>query len=146
MRALFAQAPFVEDEDAVGVLNGAEPVRDHQRCASLKQPVERLADLQLGLRVHTGCRFVENQEPRVVGQGAREADELPLADRQRRATLVHGRGYTFRQRAYKGAETDFVHCALHGVAVDPGRAQANVGFDRSGEEEGVLKHNAEVAA
>jgi len=28
VRALLAQAPFVEDEDAVGVLNGAEAMRD----------------------------------------------------------------------------------------------------------------------
>ena len=62
MRALLAQAAFVEDENAMRVLNGAEPVRDDDGGATLQQPVERLADHQLGLRVHAGRGFVENQQ------------------------------------------------------------------------------------
>src|SRR4029077_11915320 len=34
MRALFAESTFVEDEDARGVLNGAQAVSDDQRSAS----------------------------------------------------------------------------------------------------------------
>ena len=32
MGALFAEASFVEDEDSVGVLNGAEAMCDDERC------------------------------------------------------------------------------------------------------------------
>ena len=61
MRALFAQAPFVEDEDAVGVLNGAQAVGDHHGRAAGQQPVERFADQQLGLGIDAGGGFVEDQ-------------------------------------------------------------------------------------
>ena len=44
VRALFTQSAFVENENAVGVLNGAEPVRDDQSGAALEQTVERLAN------------------------------------------------------------------------------------------------------
>jgi hypothetical protein len=39
MRALFAESSFVEDEDARGVLNGAQAVRDDQGSASRKKAV-----------------------------------------------------------------------------------------------------------
>jgi len=44
VRALFAEASFVEDEDAVGVLNGAEAMRDDERGAAAEQAIERVAD------------------------------------------------------------------------------------------------------
>src|SRR6266403_1285639 len=64
VRALFAEAPLVEDEDAVGMLNGAKAMRDDQRGAAAEQAVEGIADLQLGLGVHAGSSFVEDEEAR----------------------------------------------------------------------------------
>src|SRR5258707_8372902 len=52
VRALFAEAALVENENAVGMLNGAEAMRDDQRGATAEQAVESIADLQLGLCVH----------------------------------------------------------------------------------------------
>src|SRR5262249_37400880 len=40
MRALFAQLPFVEHENAVRVLNRAEPVRNHKRRAPGQQTIQ----------------------------------------------------------------------------------------------------------
>ena len=51
MGALFAEASFVEDEDSVGVLNGAEAMCDDERGAAAEQTVERFADLEFGLGV-----------------------------------------------------------------------------------------------
>src|SRR5208283_1952774 len=50
VRALFPQAAFVKYQNAVGVLNGAQAVRDHQRGSAGKQPVERLANQQFRFR------------------------------------------------------------------------------------------------
>src|ERR1700736_368933 len=66
VRALFAKAALVEDEDAVGVLNGAESVRDHESGAAAEEAVEGVANLQLGLRVHAGGGFVEDEEAWIV--------------------------------------------------------------------------------
>ena len=83
MGALFAEAAFVEDEDAVGVLNGAEAMRDDERGAAAEKAVERLADQEFGFGVHAGRGFVEDEEARIVGEGAGEIDELALADAER---------------------------------------------------------------
>src|SRR5260370_2874292 len=91
VRALFAEAAFVEDEDAVGVLNGAESMRDDQRGAAAEKAVECIADLQLGLGIHAGGGFVEDEEARIVGEGASEIDELALADGDSGAALVAAR-------------------------------------------------------
>src|SRR6267142_2009389 len=80
MRALFAEAAFVEDEDTIGVLDGAEAMRDDQRGAAAEQAVEGIADLQLGLGVHAGGGFVEDKEARIVREGAREIDKLALTN------------------------------------------------------------------
>src|SRR2546427_5020110 len=45
--SLFAETPFVKDEDTVGVLNSAQTVSNHERGPARKQAVERIPDLQL---------------------------------------------------------------------------------------------------
>src|SRR5215472_10562699 len=66
VRAFLAQAAFVEDEDAVRMLNRAQAVRDHQRRASAEEFVQGLPDHELGFRIHAGGGFIENQELRIV--------------------------------------------------------------------------------
>src|SRR5579863_7821098 len=78
--ALFAEAAFVEDEDAVGVLNRAQTVCDDERGAAVKQAVECFANLEFSFCVDAGCCFVEDQETRIVRESASEIDELALAD------------------------------------------------------------------
>src|ERR1700722_4619674 len=87
VRTLFAQSPFVEYEDAVGMLNGAEPVRDDQSGAPFEQSVECLADQNFSFCVHTRSRFIQDQEARIVRQRPSEADQLALADGKSRAPL-----------------------------------------------------------
>jgi hypothetical protein len=74
VRALFAEAAFVEDEDTVGVLNGAEAMRDDERGSAAEQAVEGVADLQLSLGIDAGGGFVQDEEARIVREGASETD------------------------------------------------------------------------
>src|SRR5580704_8002226 len=83
MGALFAEAAFVEDEDAVGVLDGAESMRDDERGAAAEEAAERFANLKFGFGVHARSGFVEDKEARIVREGAGEIDELALADAER---------------------------------------------------------------
>ncbi len=52
-------ASFIEDEDAVGVLNGAEAVRDGEDSTAFCEGVEGGLDLVLAFRVESGSGFVE---------------------------------------------------------------------------------------
>ena len=93
--ALFAEAAFVEDEDAVGVLDGAEAMGDDERGAAAEEAVERFADQEFGFGVDAGGGFVEDEEARIVSQGAGEIDELALTDAERGAAFVDGGGDAF---------------------------------------------------
>ena len=146
MGALFAEAAFVEDQDAVGVLNGAEAMSDDQRGAAGEKAIERVADEQLGFGVDAGSGFVEDQEARIVREGASEIDELALADGERGAAFVDGGVDAFGKRADEIAEADFVDGVFDGGAIDAGGAEADIGFDGAGEEERILEDDAELAA
>src|SRR5438034_2836695 len=146
MSALLAQAALVENQDSVRILNRAEAMGDHQGGTARQQLVERLANQQLSFRIHAGCGLIENQKTRVVRECTREIDQLTLPDGKSRATFVHGCGNSVRERVHELAQADFVNCALYVVARDARRAEPNIGFNRSGKEEGILQHNSEVPA
>src|SRR5712671_3658577 len=138
VRALLAEATLVEDENAVGMLNGAEAMRDDQRGATAEQAVESIADLQLGLGVHAGSSFVKDEEARIVRQGAREIDELALTNRQRGAALIDAGADAFREGLDEIGKPDFADGLLDGGAIDIGCAETYVGLNGAGEEEGIL--------
>jgi len=103
MRALLTETAFVEDEDAVSVLNGAEAMCDDQGGASTEQAVEGIANQQLGFGVDAGGGFVEDEEVRIVREGAGEIDELALADGERGAALVDAGADAFGSDSMKSA-------------------------------------------
>src|SRR5438309_2511747 len=107
MRALLPQPALVEHENAIGVLNGAEPMRNNQRGTATEQAVQGVADLQLGFGVHARSSFIKDEEAWIVRQRAGEIDELTLADGQRGPAFVHARSDAFRQRFDEISETDF---------------------------------------
>src|SRR5437899_5243830 len=146
MRALLAQAAFMEYEDAIRVLNRAKAVGDYQCGAAGEQTIQSFANEQLGLGVHARSGFVQNQEARIVCQSAGKIDELALPDRKRGAALVYVAGDAFRQGADKLAKPDFVDGALDGGAVDAGRAEPDVRFDGAGKKKWILQHDSELAA
>src|SRR6266404_2439308 len=121
-------------------------MRDDKRGAAAEEAVEGIADLQLGLDVHAGGGFIKDEEARIVREGAGEIDELALADGERGAALVDAGGDAFGEGFDEIGKADFANGVLDGVAVDVGSAEAHVGFDGAGEEEGVLKNDAEQAA
>src|SRR5882724_4210485 len=74
MRALLAQSPFVEYQNAIRMLNGAQPMSNHERGAPGQQAVQRFTNEQLCFGVHARGGFVENQEARIVRQRARSEE------------------------------------------------------------------------
>ena len=74
--------PLFEDDDPVGPLDGPEAMSDHERRAIAHQPFQRLGHLGLGPRVECRCGLVENEDPRIAGDGARYSQPLPLTPRE----------------------------------------------------------------
>ena len=52
---------------------------DRDRRAPFHQPVQRLLDLLLGFGIHRAGRLIEDQDLRVVQDGAGDADALAFA-------------------------------------------------------------------
>ena len=126
MRTLLAQPAFVENQNAVGVLNRAEPVRDDQRGAALEQTIERFANHDFGLGVHARCRFVENQEAGIVRERARETDQLALSHGKCRAAFADICFDAFLQGIQQGAEPHFAQRGFDTRAADVFIAEADV--------------------
>ena len=86
-----AMRPLVQHHDAVCLANRREPVSDDERRAVLQQLTQRALDDHLGLRVDVGRRFVQHEDARLRHDGAGEADELSLAQREVLAALLQDR-------------------------------------------------------
>src|SRR5260221_1248107 len=127
------------------MLNGAEAMRDDKRGAAAEEAVEGIADLQLGFGVHAGGGFIKDEEARIVREGAGEIDELALADGERGAALVDAGADAFGERFDEIGETDFADGIFHSGAVDVRTAEADVGFDGAGEEEGILEDDGQLS-
>src|SRR3954465_12492452 len=74
---------LVEDEDAVGVADRREPVRDDEGGAPLHDLLERELELALGRGVERARRLVEDQHRRVLEQRPGDREALALAAGER---------------------------------------------------------------
>ena len=71
--------PAVHHHDQVAVEHRREPMRDDQRGAAAREPVEGVADQRLALGVERRGRLVEEQDRRVAQDGAGDREALALA-------------------------------------------------------------------
>ncbi|NDB77378.1 MAG: methyltransferase domain-containing protein, partial [Verrucomicrobia bacterium] len=78
--AALTDAPVFEHQNLVQVADGGEPVGDDQRGAAPHQPLEAFDHERLALGVERTGRFVEQEDGRVLQEGAREVEALPFAD------------------------------------------------------------------
>ena len=90
---------LVEHDDLVGADDGGEPVRDDQRGAVLRYPLERVLDLLLGVAVERRGRLVEQQDRRPLEDGPRDGDALLLAAGELQAALADLGLVTLRRHA-----------------------------------------------
>ena len=146
MAAARDDAAGFEDDDLVGERDRRETVRDdHGRPAAhrLAQPD---ADLRLGCGIHGRRRVVEDQDPWVEHERARDREALALPAREGDAALADDGGVTI------GKPLDEL-VRLR----EPGRvdelllrrlrpAEREVLANRRREEEGILRDDADLAA
>ena len=88
MAALFDDPALLHDVNAVAVHNVGEAVGDQDDGLFAGQAVDGLQDVVFTLRIHVGSGLVEEVDGRIVEQGARHGQTLPLAARQIGAALM----------------------------------------------------------
>src|SRR6185369_4438927 len=142
MRPRFAQLAFVQDEDAIHVLNGREAVSDRYRRAPTHDDLERIADQQLGFSVHARRGLVEDKHGWIERERTREREELLLPDRERRAALGDGRIEARGQPIDEPAGVHGLHRASDRTLVNRLVAQTHVASNRSGKQVHVLQHQS----
>lgn len=78
VRPLFHDLAVLEDKDAIGMPDGAQPVRDGHGGATGRGIIERLLHLPLARSVERAGRFVEEQDLRFPDERPGQRDALPL--------------------------------------------------------------------
>ena len=86
--SLLDDSPAVDDQNPVGAADSRETMGDDERRPALRQLVKRVENHVLGPRVDGGGRLVEDQDGRVLQEGARHADPLPFSEGYLRAALA----------------------------------------------------------
>ena len=79
VRALLHHASLRHDADLVGAADGGEAVGDDEGGAAFAQMAESLLHGSFGLRVERRGRLVQQEDGRVLEEGARYGDALALA-------------------------------------------------------------------
>ena len=145
MGSLLPQAALVEHENAVGPLDGREPMGDDDGGPAFEQHLECLLDEALCLGVDARGGLVEHENGAVEGQGPGEGDELALARREVAAPLGNGHP----QPGGVGVDEAARPGGLHGAGDRLGSnaiAEPDIFLYRPGEEEDVLEDQGDAAA
>ena len=64
--------------DDIGLLNGVQPVGDHNHRASADDGLDGRLDLPFALAVEGACRLIKENETRLAEKGACDRDALSL--------------------------------------------------------------------
>jgi len=75
--------------DAIGIAHSRYPVGNENGGAAPHQVAQMVENFILGMCVHTGEGIVENEDPWVAYDGARNSGALLLASRQCNTALAH---------------------------------------------------------
>ncbi len=123
-------------------------VRDDQRRPAAHRLAQADADPRLRRRVDGRGRVVEDEDPRIDGERARDRDALALAARERDAALADHRVVALRQpldELVRLRERAPPARPPRRVSVGRGR-RAMFSRTRRGEEERILRDDADLAA
>lgn len=142
----FENTALVETEDLVGLGDGRETVSDDEGGAALCELLERGLDMLFGARVERGSGFVEENDFRVLEDGACNCDALFFTTREPESALADfsficvGEAHDFVVDAggAAGIEDHFVGGVRVGVF--------QIVHDRFVKEDSVLRDDANVLA
>ena len=146
MRTTLDNLAITHNENAVGIANGAQTVRDHKARATGHKLVKRRLDLQLGTRIDTRGRLVQQEDRRIGKHHASNAQKLLLTLAERAAVLTDHGVVTLRQLANKLVGMCPAGRLDHLLARSIRATIRDVLVDRALEQPAVLQHHAKAAA
>ena len=136
----------VQHQDAVGGDDARQPVGDYQRRLADHQPLERLLDRRLVLRVDAGQRLVEQQYRRRLQQRPGDGKPLALSAGEPDAALPDPRVVPVRQLGDVLVGVRRARGLLHLGRRRVRLAEAQIVGDRPLEDVRVLGHDRELPA
>ena len=139
VRAALDDPSVVDHEDAIGVDDRRQAVRDDDRGSAAQDLVERLLDRELRLGVEVRRRLVEDHDRGILEQQTRDRESLLLAARHAVAALADDGVEAVGQRL---DEVPDARRAQHAFDVGVGRVglgEEQVGADGLVEEVRVLR-------
>ena len=142
MGAALGDAAFVQHHDLVGIDHGRQPVRDDERGVLAGDVAERLLDGRLGAAVQRAGRLVEDQDRRVLQQGAGDGDALLLAAGKLQPPLADHRLIAFWQAGDEAMDRRALRRRLDLVLRGALAAIADIVADRVVEQHRVLRNDA----
>ena len=146
MGAGFDDPAFVQHDDAVGPLYRRQAVGDDDGGATDHRGFERALHQALGFGVERAGGFVQQQQRRILEQGARDRDALALAARQAHPALAQERGIALRQALDEIVGGGHLRRGDHLVVAGVRAAVADVFHGVEREDHGILRHDADRAA
>ena len=145
MGAALGDAAGVDHADAIGVLHGGEAVGDDQRGAALHEPLERLLDQVLALGVEGAGGLVEDEDARVLEDGAGDGHPLLLPAGELHAALADERRVALGEALDEVVRVGGARGGLDLRVGGPGAPVADVVGDAAAEEDGLLRDHADAA-
>ena len=141
-----AIAPGLHDDDPVRVAHRREAVRDDEGGAAAHQARMAPLDEALGFRIERARRLVEEQDRRVLEEGAGERDALALAAGEPAAAGARPwRRSPPAERAMKSCAAAAFAAATISVLGGAGAAEGDIRPDRVVEQDHVLAHHGDLA-
>src|SRR5580693_2334668 len=146
MSSLFRDHPTAEDNDRVGIANGAETVGDGDDGPSLHEALQCFDHESLGFRVESSSGLVEDENRRVANDGAGNSDALTLAPGKSKPSLADHRVVTVRHSGNEFVRVREFRRFLDFLLSGAGPAISNVVAYRSPEQHSVLQHETNLVA
>ena len=149
MRALLQNNTVAQHKNYIGILHRRQPMRHHDHGARALHPLKDFLDSPLHLGVQARGGLVEEQEPGLAYEGARDGDALPLTPRQQDALVADAGLVAFGEGDDEVVHLDGGADFVKGGVGDGGRvgnAGEDVLADGAAEEGGFLSDEGNVAA
>src|SRR5260221_7932416 len=146
MGAARHDASPIDDDDLVEVFDGRDAMRDDDGGAVAHDALELAQDRRLRVRVYAGERVVQNQDQRILGDGARDARPLLLAAGEGHPALADHRLHARGEIRDIVAELRYMQRVLQPHLVQMLDAETDILGDRDREQERFLGHVADGVA
>src|SRR5918911_2239654 len=136
---------LVEDDDLVCERNRRQPVSDDQRRPAAHRLTQAESDPRLGGRIDRRGGVVEDEDPRIDGERARDRQPLALTSGERDPALADHRVVALRQTLHELVRLREPRDARELLVVEIADAEGDVLPHRRREEERILRDDADRA-